>query len=138
MISLPFTAIHSAADEPYIVPSQGKNVAGGKEFMRAMLSKEAASNFAKVILSPTVVKDTVPDDGFGSTALVSQIKMLGDAGENVFTWKFNGFYGMGPDHVVLFNSFLDGQLSAADLTTKLQEVTDNIRKDDAIEKYTVS
>lgn len=136
--SMPYEAIHSAADEPYIIPSQGKNMAGGKEFMRAMLSKEAATNFAKEILSPTIVKDTVPDDGFGSTALVSQIDMLGNAGEDVFTWKFNAFYGMGPDTVVLWNSFLDGQMSTEELTTRLQEVTDNIRNDDAIEKFTVS
>ena len=134
--AMPYEAIHSAADEPYIVPSQGKNVAGGKEFMRAMLSKEAATNFAQEILSPTIVKDTVPEDGFGSTALVSQIGMLGGAGEGVFTWKFNAFYGMGSDTVVIWNSFLDGGLTTAELTTKLQEVTDAVRNDSAIEKFT--
>ena len=68
--------MHSTAGEGYIVPSQGKNVAGGKEFLRAMLSKEAAVNFAKTKLASTIVKGTVPADGFGSTALQSQIKML--------------------------------------------------------------
>ena len=48
--------------------------------MRAMLSKEAAVNFAKTKLASTIVKDTVPADGFGSTALLSQIKLLSDAG----------------------------------------------------------
>ncbi len=134
--AMPYEAIHSAADEPYIVPSQGKNVAGGKEFMRAMLSKEAATNFAEEILSPTVVKDTVPDDGFGSTALVSQIDMLAAAGDDVFTWKFNAFYGMGNDTVVQWNSFLDGQLTTAELTTRMQEITDRTANDDAIEKFT--
>ena len=136
--SMPYEATHSAADEPYIIPSQGKNVAGGKEFMRAMLSKEAATNFAQEILSPTIVKDTIPEDGFGSTALVSQIAMLGGAGENVFTWTFRDYYGLGPDWVVLFNSFLDGQMSTAELTTGLQEITDRVRNDDAIDKFTVS
>lgn len=136
--ALPFEAIHSAADEGYIVPSQGKNVAGGKEFMRAMLSKEAATNFAKEILSPTIVRDTVPEDAFGSTALASQISMLGDAGDNVFTWRFNAFYGMGTDHVQAWNTFLDGKMSVEDLTNTLQEVSDRVRNDDAIDKYTVS
>lgn len=136
--ALPFEAIHSASDEPYIVPSQGANVAGGKEFMRAMLSKEAATNFAETILSPTIVMDTVPDDAFGSTALASQIKMLGDAGENVYTWRFNAFYGMGREHVTAWNSFLDGSLDVAGLTKTLQDTTDAVRNDDAIEKYTVS
>ena len=39
-----------------------------------MLSKDAATNFAKTKLAPTIVKGTVPADGFGSTALVSQIE----------------------------------------------------------------
>ena len=40
---MPWEALHSTAGEGYIVPSQGKNVAGGKEFLRAMLSKDAAA-----------------------------------------------------------------------------------------------
>lgn len=133
--ALPFEAIHSAADEPYIVPSQGANVAGGKEFMRAMLSQEAAANFAETILSPTIVKDTIPEDAFGSTALASQISMLGGAGDDIFTWRFNAYYGMGPDHVQAWNSFLDGQLDVAAMTQALQDVTDRVANDDAIEKY---
>ena len=57
---LPYEALHSTAGEGYIVPSQGKNVGGGKEFLRAMLSKDAAVNFAKTKLSSTIVKGTVP------------------------------------------------------------------------------
>lgn len=136
--ALPFEAIHSASDEPYIVPSQGANVAGGKEFMRAMLSQEAATNFAQEILSPTIVKDTVPEDAFGSTALASQISMLGDAGDNVYTWRFNAFYGMGRDHVSAWNTFLDGGSDVATLTKTLQDLTDAVRNDDAIDRYTVS
>ncbi len=105
---LPWEAMHSTAGEGFIVPSQGKNVAGGKEFMRAMLSKEAATNFAKTTFSSTIVKDTVPADGFGSTALVSQVKLLEGAGDNVFTWNFIDLYGLNTDMLVLWNTFLQG------------------------------
>ncbi|WP_286346364.1 N-acetylglucosamine/diacetylchitobiose ABC transporter substrate-binding protein [Frondihabitans sucicola] len=104
----PAAALHSTAGEGYIVPSQGKNVAGGKEFLRAMLSKDAAVNFAKSTLSSTIVKDTIPEDGFGSTALVSQVKMLADAGTNVFSWNFVDLYGMNTDQLVVWNTFLSG------------------------------
>ena len=67
---MPYAALHSTAGEGYVVPSQGKNAAGGKEFLRAMLSNDAAVNFAKTKLSSTIVKGTVPADGFGSTAFV--------------------------------------------------------------------
>jgi N-acetylglucosamine transport system substrate-binding protein len=135
---LPWEALHSTAGEGYIVPSQGKNVAGGKEFLRAMLSKDAAVNFAKTKLSSTIVKGTVPADGFGSTALQSQIKMLESAGSNIFSWNFVDLYGMNTDQLVVWNSFLSGDSDVAKLTKGLQDITDKVAKDDSIKKVQVS
>jgi N-acetylglucosamine transport system substrate-binding protein len=135
---MPWEALHSTAGEPYIVPSQGKNVAGGKEFLRAMLSQEAAVNFAKSKLASTIVKGTVPPDGFGSTALVSQIKMLEAAGSNIFSWNFTELYGMNTDQLVVWNSFLAGDSDVAKLTKGLQDITDKVANDDSIKKVQVS
>ncbi len=135
---LPWEALHSTAGEGYVVPAQGKNVAGGKEFLRAMLSKEAAVNFAKTTFSSTIVKDTIPADGFGSTALVSQVKMLEAAGTNIFSWNFVDLYGTNPDQLVLWNTFLQGGSDVATLTKGLQSITDAIAKDDTIKKVKVS
>jgi N-acetylglucosamine transport system substrate-binding protein len=135
---MPWEALHSTAGEGYIVPSQGKNVAGGKEFLRAMLSKDAAVNFAKTKLSSTIVKGTVPADGFGSTALQSQIKMLEAAGSNIFSWNFVDLYGMNTDQLVVWNSFLSGDSDVAKLTKGLQDITDKVAKDDSIKKVQVS
>jgi N-acetylglucosamine transport system substrate-binding protein len=136
--AMPYEALHSTAGEPYIVPSQGKNVAGGKEFLRAMLSKDAAVNFAKTKLSSTIVKGTVPADGFGSTALQSQIQMLEAAGSNIFSWNFVDLYGMNTDQLVVWNSFLSGDSDVAKLTKGLQDITDKVAKDDSIKKVQVS
>ena len=135
---MPYEALHSTAGEGYIVPSQGKNLAGGKEFLRAMLSQEAAVNFAKTKLASTIVKGTVPPDGFGSTALQSQIQMLEAAGSNVFSWNFVDLYGMNTDQLVVWNTFLGGGSSVAELTKGLQEITDKVAKDDSIKKVPVS
>ena len=135
---MPWEALHSTAGEGYIVPSQGKNVAGGKEFLRAMLSKDAAVNFAKTKLSSTIVKGTVPADGFGSTALQSQIQMLEKAGSNIFSWNFVDLYGMNTDQLVVWNSFLSGDADVAKLTKGLQDITDKVAKDDSIKKVQVS
>ncbi len=138
---LPWEALHSTAGEGYIVPSQGKNVAGGKEFLRAMLSKEAAVNFAKTKLSSTIVKGTVPADGFGSTALQSQTKMLEAAGSNIFSWTVLNpadLYGMNTDQLVVWNSFLSGDSDVAKLTKGLQDITDKVANDDSIKKVQVS
>ncbi len=136
--SMPYEALHSASGEPFVIPSQGKNVAGGKELLRTMLSKEAATNFAKTKLAPTIVKGTVPADGFGSTALVSQNDLLSAAGTDVFTWKFVDLYGMNTDQLVLWNSFLAGKADVAALTKALQEISDKIREDDSIKKIKVT
>ncbi|HET9646819.1 MAG TPA: N-acetylglucosamine/diacetylchitobiose ABC transporter substrate-binding protein [Microlunatus sp.] len=134
---MPYEALHSAAGEPFVIPSQGKNVAGGKELLRVMLSKDAATNFAKTKLAPTVVKGTVPADGFGSTALVSQSTMLEAAGQNIFSWQFVDYYGMNTDQLVLWNSFLDGKSSVADLTKGLQEITDKVANDSSVKKIEI-
>jgi N-acetylglucosamine transport system substrate-binding protein len=138
---MPWEALHSTAGEGYIVPSQGKNVAGGKEFLRAMLSQEAAVNFAKTKLASTIVKGTVPADGFGSTALQSQIKMLETAGSNIFSWTVLNpadLYGMNTDQLVVWNTFLGGGSSVAELTEGLQKITDKVANDDSIKKVQVS
>jgi N-acetylglucosamine transport system substrate-binding protein len=136
--SMPYEALHSASGEPFVIPSKGKNVAGGKELLRTMLSKEAATNFAKTKLAPTIVKGTVPADGFGSTALVSQNNLLSAAGTNVFTWKFVDLYGMNTDQLVVWNSFLAGKSDVAALTSGLQQITDKVANDDSIKKIKVT
>ena len=135
--SMPWEALHSTAGEGFVVPSQGKNVAGGKEFLRAMLSKDAATNFAKTTFSSSIVKGLIPEDGFGSTALQSQVTMLDAAGTNIFSWSFVDLYGTNTDQLVLWNTFLQGGSDVATLTKGLQSITDKIAKDDSIKKITV-
>jgi N-acetylglucosamine transport system substrate-binding protein len=119
------------------VPSKAQNVAGGKELLRVMLSKDAATNFAKELLAPTIVKGTVPPDGFGSTALVSQTTLLEKAGTDIFSWQFVDYYGLNTDQLVVWNSFLDGKSDVAKLTQGLQDITDKVRKDDSVKKIEV-
>jgi N-acetylglucosamine transport system substrate-binding protein len=134
---LPKTALHATAGEPFVIPTGGLNVAGGKELLRTMLSKEAAANFAKTKLAPTIVKDTVPADGFGSSALVSQSTLLANAGADVFTWNSFDLYGTNAAELVAWNSFLDGQLDVAAFTAALQAITDAVYNDPSVTKVEV-
>jgi N-acetylglucosamine transport system substrate-binding protein len=136
--AMPAESFHASAGEPFVVPSQAKNKAGGMETLRLMLSKEGATNFAKAKLSSTIVKGTVPADAFGSTALASQVAMLDAAGENTFTFNFNDIYGFTSQNNVLWNSFLSGELDAAGLTSGLQKQFDDTRADDSVVKVKVS
>ncbi len=134
---LPFEAIHGTAGEPFFVPAQAKNGAGGLEFLRVMLSKEQCENFAKITSSPTIVKDTIPDDAFGSTALASVNSMIAAAGDNVFHFNFNDWYGMGPDLKPLWTEFINGDKNADQVREESQKLIDAIRENDSIEKFDV-
>lgn len=129
--------MRAEAGEPFVVPSKAKNPAGGKELLRTMLSKEAASAFSKEKLAPTVVKDIVPEDGFGSTALVSQVEMIDAAGSGMFTIQSFNLYGMNSDQLPIWNSFLDGKMTVEEITKQLQALTDKIRDDSSIEKIEI-
>ncbi|WP_433677454.1 N-acetylglucosamine/diacetylchitobiose ABC transporter substrate-binding protein [Microbacterium gorillae] len=129
--------MRAEAGEPFVVPSNSKNPAGGKELLRTMLSKEAASAFSKEKLAPTVVKGTVPDDGFGSTALVSQVEMIDAAGSGMFTIKSTNLYGMNSDQLPIWNSFLDGKMTVEEITKQLQALVDKVRNDSSVEKIEI-
>ena len=79
----------------------------------------------------------MPADGFGSTALVSQAKLLADAGNDVFTWNSFDLYGTNQDELVVWNSFLDGQLDVAAFTAALTQITDAVYNDPSVTKVVV-
>ncbi|MGO1896331.1 MAG: N-acetylglucosamine/diacetylchitobiose ABC transporter substrate-binding protein [Brachybacterium sp.] len=130
-------AIHGAAGEPFMVPSKAANGAGGLEFLRVMLSKEQCENFSKLTSSMTIVKDTIPEDGFGSTGLASVSSMIDAAGEDVFTFNFTDWYGMGDDFKPLWAEFLNGDITADEARERSQAAIDKVREDDSIEKFDV-
>ncbi|MDO5662503.1 MAG: N-acetylglucosamine/diacetylchitobiose ABC transporter substrate-binding protein [Brachybacterium sp.] len=134
---MPLEAIHGTAGEPFFVPSDAANGAGGLEFLRIMLSKEQAQNFSELTSSPTVVADTIPEDAFGSTALASVNQMINDAGENTFTFNFVDWYGFGPQTVTQWTEFLSGDISAEQLREQQQAMIDEVREDDSVEKFDV-
>lgn len=134
--ALPYSAVQAGAGVPFAIPSAAKNVPGAKELLRTMLSKEAASNFSETTLAPTIVKDTVPADGFGSTALASTMRTMEEAGDDMFNWvlsnKYYSYYGV--DHAVPLIAFLSGELTAAEYLAEAQAMSDKVAEDSAVKK----
>ena len=136
---MPYESLRSAAGEPFIVPTAGKNVAGGKEILRTMLSKEAATNFSKTKLAP----DHRQGPRARRTASVrprcmSQTKMLDAAGNNIFDYNFVDLYGMNKDSWSCGTRSCPGRLDVAGLTSGLQGITDKVAADSSIQKEKVT
>jgi N-acetylglucosamine transport system substrate-binding protein len=137
--ALPFEAVDAGADEKFVIPAQGANKAGGFELMRAMLSNEAAANFAKTRLAPTIVLGTVPADGFGSTALATTSALIEESGSNTFAWSFGdyaSYYSMGPDELVIWNAFLSGEKSIDSLIADEEALNAKAKADTTIDPVT--
>jgi N-acetylglucosamine transport system substrate-binding protein len=134
---LPQTAIQAAAGETFIVPAQAKNVAGGMEYLRLLFSIEAAEFFAENVQSLTAVKGAGEGKDFGS-AFNSALVADSDAGDNKFSGaRFPGWYAdLDEESKLQFGMLLTGQASVDDVISTLQDLTDQIREDESIPKFT--
>lgn len=131
---LPQTAIHATSTESFLVPAHAANPDGGKALLREMLSTEVASEFSRTNLMPTVVRNSIPTD-LVSSALTSQTRLLSDAGDNVFTWRFGEYYGLNVEQGALWARFLSGELTASLLAEQLQGLSDRVRNDPNVVRY---
>jgi N-acetylglucosamine transport system substrate-binding protein len=133
--AFPFeAAVLQYGGDEFVIPKSAKNVAGGKELLRAMLSKDPISTFAEAGKVVVPVQGIVPEDGWGSTALRSIADVSVAAGENLlpFTGNWDGGYGIQP--LTEWNSFLSGNMTVDELLAELQKQSDGVRADDSIVK----
>ncbi|HWV24764.1 MAG TPA: N-acetylglucosamine/diacetylchitobiose ABC transporter substrate-binding protein [Thermomicrobiales bacterium] len=134
---MPFSAIQASAGEDFIVFDKGKNVQGGKEFLRLLFSKEGGKFFSEATKSLTVVQGAAEGLELG-TAFQSVQDAINNAGENIFVAQWAGFYAdMDDTAQKLFSELMNGQTSPDDLIEEMQALADKIREDDSIPKYTV-
>ena len=132
---MPFAAIRIAAGEAYIVPSKAKNVAGGLEYLRLMLSKEGAKGFTEKSGNLTVVKGA--SDGLtlspGNTSVAAASKA---AGENVVTNnRLEDFYKeMETELRTQTNALMFGRIGASQFCDNMQKKADATKADSSIVK----
>lgn len=134
---LPAAAIHSTPTEAFLVPAKAANPDGGKALLESLLTPEVAQEFTRENLMPTVVRNSIPTD-LQSSALTSQTRLLADAGDNVFTWRFVDYYGLAPEQSKLWSQFLSGRLTAQSLAGQLQALSDKVRNDPTVTRYKAS
>ena len=82
---LPFQSTRVSAAEAFIVPAKAKNIPGGQEYLRIMLSKEGASKFTELTAAPTVVNGA--GEGIDLTpAAASASELVKAGGDN--NWNY--------------------------------------------------
>jgi N-acetylglucosamine transport system substrate-binding protein len=132
----PYGTMRVGAGEPFIVPADAANTAGGLELLRVMLAKDTASKFTQLTSSMTVVVDSAA--GVDSTALVSATEAATAAPE-VMDWKALGWYGANlMDDALLpeISELMAGRSSPEKLIDRIQAAADAVAEDDSIEKFT--
>jgi len=132
---VPFEGIQSSAGEGFIVPSKGKNVAGGKEYLRILFSKQSARSFSENTKSLTVVQGSADGLKLGS-AFESVQAANSAAGSNVFVAQYGTWYKKLQDEAKdKMGALLTKQIKPADFIDTVQKMADDVAKDDSIKKY---
>ncbi|MGX6606402.1 N-acetylglucosamine/diacetylchitobiose ABC transporter substrate-binding protein [Micromonosporaceae bacterium Da 78-11] len=136
---LPATAINAAAGEIYFAAAKGKNPQGGKEYLRTMLSKEAALGFTKLTKSLTVVAGA--SDGVTiSPGLTSANDLLTKAGQDVFVgYLFDTWYKKLDDESrAAVNDLMFKGGDAQKFCDRMEAASQAVAKDSAVTKFTRS
>jgi N-acetylglucosamine transport system substrate-binding protein len=131
---LPLAALHTLPTEAFVVPARARNVNGGLEYLRLMLSKEGASKFGEMTASVAGVKGVAI--GNPTPGLASVSAALTAAGDNVFRWQFNTWYS--PFNKLMkteMTNLLAGRVDAKGYLARMQAESDRIAGDATIPKY---
>jgi N-acetylglucosamine transport system substrate-binding protein len=136
---LPATAINAAAGEIYFASAKGKNPQGAKEYLRTMLSKEAALGFTKLTKSLTVVAGAAEGVTI-SPGLTSAANMLKAAGNDVFVgYLFDNWYKKLDDESrAAANELMFQGGDAQKFCDRMQKAADAVAADPATNKQTRS
>ncbi|GAA2873967.1 carbohydrate ABC transporter, N-acetylglucosamine/diacetylchitobiose-binding protein [Actinoplanes cyaneus] len=133
---LPFGAFRGTGSEPFIVPAKGKNVRGGMEYLRIMLSKKAAADFTTRVSSLTAVTGAADGLSLGP-GLTSVTKLIDASQGSAFTWLYSTYYRklererVNAASLELFTK----RITASQWCDRVQKSADEFAKDPAIKKY---
>ncbi len=127
--ALPFDCGRVEAAEAFIVPAKAKNIAGGLEYMRKMLSKEGAAEFTKLTAAPTVVDGAT--EGLELTpGAASAIAIIDSGGDNNWNYYYNKWYTpMEPKIGSAVAELAAGRIDADEFVARAQKAADETAED---------
>ncbi|GAA2707392.1 N-acetylglucosamine/diacetylchitobiose ABC transporter substrate-binding protein [Actinoplanes palleronii] len=134
--TMPYEAFRGTGSEPFIVPAKAKNVRGGLEYLRIMLSQKGAADFTRKVSSLTAVQGASAGIPLGP-GLTSVTKLIDASKGSAFTWLYSSYYRklererVNAASLELFTK----RITAAQWCDKVQKSADEFAKDPAIKKY---
>ncbi len=134
---LPYDAVPWSPGETFIVPAKAKNGPGGLEYLRIMLSKKGAQEFAKLTYTLTVVNGAHDDQELDSVLESSlEVHQAALKVERLDPVKYSGWYVSLKDEVEgAMGQLLTGNLDAAGFIARAQKKADAVKKDPKIKKF---
>jgi N-acetylglucosamine transport system substrate-binding protein len=135
---LPVDCTRIAAGENFIVPAKAKNRAGGLEYLRIMLSKEAAGKFTELTGSPTIVKGATEGISLSPGAASSDALIKSGATNNWTTYFASWYSTMDKPSRSIFAELAAARITADEFCNRMQKLADDTAKDPATKKQTRS
>jgi N-acetylglucosamine transport system substrate-binding protein len=136
---LAYPALRNSPGEGFFVSAKGKNVAGGLEYLRLMLSKKGAQAFYKYSGNITVLKDPTILDGLQLTpGTQSVIAAQKAAGTNLITYQmFDQWYkDLDMECRNQSNKLCFGGGTASAFCSAMDSAANKIRNDSTVTKQT--
>lgn len=130
---MPQAAASISAGETFIVPA-GPNPLGGMEWLRLLFSVEGGATFSEFTKSLTVVLNSAEGLELGS-AFASAQEAITAAGTDTFTALYSRYADLDEESKYQFGALLTGQTGVEDMVSALQDLTDQLRDDDSIQKF---
>jgi len=132
---VPFQGIQGGGGEGFIVPSKGKNVPGGKEYLRALMSKQGAKFFSQNTRALSSVAGAAEGLDLG-TAFASVDQAVKAAGTNTFVAQYGDWYKkLNDDASNAMGSMLNKRSTPEQFMGTVQGIADGVAQDSSIKKY---
>lgn len=131
---LPVDCTEISAGEGFIVPSKAKNLAGGMEYLRIMLSKEGAGKFTEMTGSPTIVKGAAEGLKLSPGAESSSALLTSGAANNWSTYFTTWYSTMNKPVYSVVAELCAGRVTADEFMNRIQKIADDTAKDPKTKK----
>ncbi|GAA2246660.1 carbohydrate ABC transporter, N-acetylglucosamine/diacetylchitobiose-binding protein [Streptomyces ruber] len=134
---MPFGTLWASGGEPFIVPAQANNVAGGMEQLRIMLGETSSKNFTAQVKSLSALNGGT--DGIELTpGLKSAVAALDKAGDNIVNPRIGDWYvKLQKEQIGVsgLGEMMAGRITPAEAIKKIQDFADATAKDESIKHY---